>query len=834
MMRGRPAWLGPPLALQILALLLGGLVVAQFVTLLLTLLVPPEPTPEYDLNDIARVLGGAKPRTATTRPLERAVKSGPPEPTGPGWLTSEKSRSELAGLLGREVSEVRLYFYTPLPFAGTAQSPAREGTSATPLPPFQAKAITGTPRSMAVHYGREATSAAPVQPFQTLDDIASPRFLPVQYRVAQGGPGPGGGAPGGGFPGPRTPDGAPGGGFPGGFPDRGPQSAFPPPPPPASPSPSQGGKDAGAASRNAPLASPPQSGMDAGAASRNAPIGSPSSPSGMDAGAASRNAPLASPSSPFGMDPGAASRNAPITSQPSQFGTDPAAAFRNAPITSPPSQSQPAERGSTVPSGPASAPHPYSADMPGGFGASARPPAEGSKPNASTTPPREMPSKAAAPVEPAAKGAPLPASPPRQSEKALDARTEGSALRPSGPNVPSAEPNTERIPRYPQSTVEPDARPGAARRDVLTDSPSVATPAIPAPSSSVPPPGKSASQRPGTAENGERAARGSALFGLMPAPFVHGDFIAALRLTATEWAVVQPAPEPFPNSWQRRVLLWFLLSFAIVAPLGWLFSRRIVRPIAAFARTAEHIGRDPTAPILPLSGPAEIGRAAGAFNRMQSRLRSFVAARTAMVGAISHDLRTPLTRMRFRLEDVPEELRAGILDDVDEMEQMINSVLAFIRDASEPGSRERLDLRSIVEDVVEDAVFVGKDVTLEQAEPAPVEVDAMGLRRVLVNLVENAVKYGDSARVRLFTDQQEAVTEVRDKGTGLPEEELERVFQPFYRTANARASNKQGTGLGLAVCRSIARAHGGDVQLMRGEEGLVAQVRLPLAYSEAA
>jgi signal transduction histidine kinase len=255
-----------------------------------------------------------------------------------------------------------------------------------------------------------------------------------------------------------------------------------------------------------------------------------------------------------------------------------------------------------------------------------------------------------------------------------------------------------------------------------------------------------------------------------------------------------------------------------------------VRPIAGFAVAAEQLGRDPTAPVMVLEGPAEVGRAAHAFNRMQSRLRSFVDDRTAMIGAISHDLRTPLTRLRFRIEEVDEPLRDGMLHEVDEMEQMITSVLAFIRDASEPGSREKLDLSTIVEDVVEDAVFVGNDVRLTLNERAPVEVDAIGMRRLLSNLVENAVKYGDHARVRLFTDRYDAVAEVADDGPGLPDDELERVFEPFYRAQAARASDKKGSGLGLAVCRSIARAHGGDVNLMRGERGLIAQVRLPLAY----
>jgi signal transduction histidine kinase len=329
------------------------------------------------------------------------------------------------------------------------------------------------------------------------------------------------------------------------------------------------------------------------------------------------------------------------------------------------------------------------------------------------------------------------------------------------------------------------------------------------------------------------ASQPRGLFGLMPAPVVEGDFVAAVRRQDGRWTIVQPQPEPFPNGWQRRILWWFAIAFAIVAPLGWLFARRLVRPLRGFAKAAERLGRDPSAPILLPGGPAEIGRAAQAFNRMQSRLRSVADDRTTMASAISHDLRTPLTRLRFRIEEAPPQLRAEMLAEIEEMEQMIASVLAFASNAAEQGSREVLDLRDIVEDIVEDAVFVGKQVTLERAEPAAIEADPLGIRRLLANLLENAVKYGDTARVRLFTDQQDVVAEIRDNGPGLADDELERVFRPFYRTAAARASDKDGHGLGLAICRSIARAHGGDVSLSRGETGLVAQLRLPLAYGAA-
>jgi signal transduction histidine kinase len=321
------------------------------------------------------------------------------------------------------------------------------------------------------------------------------------------------------------------------------------------------------------------------------------------------------------------------------------------------------------------------------------------------------------------------------------------------------------------------------------------------------------------------------LFGLVPSPFVEGDFVAGLRLPDGRWRVVLPRAEGFPNAWQRRVGLWFLLSLLAIAPIALLFARKIVDPLHEFARAAEILGRDPSAAVLPLAGPAEVGRAAHAFNQMQSRLRAFVDDRTAMIGAISHDLRTPLTRLRFRIEDVPDEQRDGLLGEVLEMEEMITSVIAFMREASTPNIRERRDFAELVDDVVENAAFVGGDVRRVGIEPALVDIDALGMRRVLDNLLGNAIKYGGGyARVKLRVEGGCAVADIVDDGPGIPEAELERVFEPFYRSAAAVESGREGNGLGLAVCRSIARAHGGDIALFRSNEGFTARVTLPLAF----
>ncbi len=310
---------------------------------------------------------------------------------------------------------------------------------------------------------------------------------------------------------------------------------------------------------------------------------------------------------------------------------------------------------------------------------------------------------------------------------------------------------------------------------------------------------------------------------------VFGPFIAALQQPAGGWVVVQPQPEPFPNAWQQRLILWFLGCLLIMVPLAYLFARRVSAPIAAFAGAAERLGRDPKAPLIELRGPAEVGAAVRAFNDMQVRLKRYVEDRTAMVGAISHDLRTPLTRIRFKMEAAPDALKRAVIDDVEQMEAMIAAVLAFIRDANAPRDRERLDLLSLLECAVDDAALVGQAASLAEGEPLIVNADAIGLKRLFANLIDNAVKYGGSARVSLAREGDEAVARIADEGPGMSKVDLERAFEAFYRAEPSRNRDSGGIGLGLSVARSVARAHGGDVTLQNGEPGLTAVVRLPLA-----
>lgn len=306
-------------------------------------------------------------------------------------------------------------------------------------------------------------------------------------------------------------------------------------------------------------------------------------------------------------------------------------------------------------------------------------------------------------------------------------------------------------------------------------------------------------------------------------------FKIGVRQSDGRWLVVRPQAAFQLNSWQGHILITLLISIIAVSPLAWLFARRLAAPIAAFATAAERLGRDPRAPPLELGGSSEVAAAAEAFNRMQERLRRYVEDRTAMVGAIAHDLRTPLTRLRFRIEATPDDIRAKLAADIDQMDAMISATLGFVRDATRAGPREKLELSSLIESVLDEAAETGADATALPSERLVVEGDPVALRRLAANLVENALKYGLRARGRVFREGNEAIIEIEDDGPGIPAEDGERVFEPFYRGEPSRSRETGGAGLGLAVVRSIARAHGGDVVLnARPGGGLTARVTLPL------
>ncbi len=217
--------------------------------------------------------------------------------------------------------------------------------------------------------------------------------------------------------------------------------------------------------------------------------------------------------------------------------------------------------------------------------------------------------------------------------------------------------------------------------------------------------------------------------------------------------------------------------------------------------------------------------AASAFNRMQGRLRRFIEDRTQMIAAISHDLRTPITRLKLRAEFIEDdEQRLKILADLDEMEAMISSTLAFARDDSARESKVTVDLVGVLIDLCDQF-----SVSFDGPDELEMTLGANGVKRAFANLIENACKYAGGGRLTLRVDGDNVVVTIDDDGPGIPVSELENVFAPFYRVESSRNRETGGTGLGLAVARSAIRGNGGDVTLAnRSPNGLTATVTLPL------
>lgn len=323
-------------------------------------------------------------------------------------------------------------------------------------------------------------------------------------------------------------------------------------------------------------------------------------------------------------------------------------------------------------------------------------------------------------------------------------------------------------------------------------------------------------------------------FGFGPREIVANGFIAGALQPDGSWRVVRYNGLTLSNAFKVQLGVLFALGLLLMLPLAWWFSRALSAPIREFAAAADRLGRDPDSPPLERSGPAEILQATDSFNAMQSRLSRMVAERTHMVGAIAHDLRTPLARLAFRLNDIDSPLRERAAADIDEMKHMITAALEFLRDQSRSGPRERLDFQLLVESVVDDAADIGQDVVLEAGDSVMLDGDPLALRRVVGNLIGNAVKYGKRAQVRVRRSDGHARLEIDDDGPGIDPALGDKLFMPFFRGENSRNKETGGIGLGLSAARAIVLAHGGEIGLSNREDGgLRAWAILPRANGDA-
>ncbi len=306
--------------------------------------------------------------------------------------------------------------------------------------------------------------------------------------------------------------------------------------------------------------------------------------------------------------------------------------------------------------------------------------------------------------------------------------------------------------------------------------------------------------------------------------------MVSLQLRDGSWlnfAAPVVSPEPF---WSLRFALSMAVMLLAVGVLSAFVVHHLTRPLGTFARAAQRLGTDVKAPPIPESGPAEVRQATRAFNKMQERIRRFVEDRTQMLAAISHDLGTPITRLRLRAELVEDdEQQKKMLADLDDMEKMVFSALSFARDEAACEPHAMVDLRTLLQRVCNDMADAGHAIRLDIGDDAvPYGCRPAALRRALTNLIDNAIKYGGQARVSLESDQDGLLVRIDDNGPGIPEELQEDAFKPFRRLEASRSRETGGTGLGLTVARTIIRAHGGDVALMnRSDGGLRVEVRLP-------
>ncbi len=330
----------------------------------------------------------------------------------------------------------------------------------------------------------------------------------------------------------------------------------------------------------------------------------------------------------------------------------------------------------------------------------------------------------------------------------------------------------------------------------------------------------------------ENAGAMRAYSGVQGEPAPENLIVVSLNLGGGKWLNIVSPVSPSPAFFSARLGLSMLVMLAAVVFFSALLVRRMTAPLKQLSRAAEVLGTDVQAPAIPETGPEEVRRTAHAFNVMQNRIRRFVTDRTQMLGAIAHDLGTPITRLRLRAEFVEEdELRVKMLRDLDDMQQMVSSTLSFIREeaASEPSTT--VDIGSLLERVCNDMADAGCDVALEDVPRwTLVECRPVALGRALANLLDNAVKYGKSARVSVTIEPDMIKILIDDIGPGIAKDSLEDVFQPFYRLEDSRNRETGGTGLGLSVARTIVRAHGGDICLHnRLQGGLCVEVRLPLS-----
>ncbi len=271
-------------------------------------------------------------------------------------------------------------------------------------------------------------------------------------------------------------------------------------------------------------------------------------------------------------------------------------------------------------------------------------------------------------------------------------------------------------------------------------------------------------------------------------------------------------------------LLATLILFAVLAA-----TRRFTRLLPEIADAAEQVGRTADPGPLESRGPRELKRLIAAFNTMQARVKRLLAERNTMLGAVSHDIRTLVTRLKLRLESMPEsETRAACERDIDDITVLLSESLDYARNEATDEQAEPVDLNALLETLADDWADQGSDVSFSGAAPLVATVQPAAMRRALGNLLENALRYGGSASIRLSGDEHTVHVDVIDPGEGFEPERAEQAMAPFERLEGSRSRHTGGAGLGLAIARRIVERHRGTIDFRRERGGFRVRVSLPV------
>ncbi|NDP37894.1 MAG: HAMP domain-containing protein [Rhodoferax sp.] len=313
---------------------------------------------------------------------------------------------------------------------------------------------------------------------------------------------------------------------------------------------------------------------------------------------------------------------------------------------------------------------------------------------------------------------------------------------------------------------------------------------------------------------------------------MHGNMMPRsfdVRLRDGQWVRFSGGREPGTPALPSDLIVRLLVTLMIVTAVVMLAVRQATQPLKQLAQAADTLGRDLDAPALAEVGPMETRRAAQAFNRMQARIKRLVNERSRALAAVSHDLRTPLTRLRLRAELVDDEkLRDQMAADLDAMAAMIDATLDYLRGLQTSEAVRPIDINALLASMSEDALVLGRHISIQGQAQTPYTGRLSALRRALQNLIDNAIKYGSCAHLRVEDDAGELRIMVEDEGPGIEPGELARVTEPYYRLDASRNSATGGVGLGLSIAKDIALLHGGDLVLAnRPQGGLCATLKLP-------